>query len=272
MCTILFFIGMPTELVRDLSANEVNYIQSVIRSAFRTILSDKIESMNFAEEVVTPQGNKRFKQFLWLTVKESVDLADAIVNWEKYIPLEGIDQPMKVTMASTSTRMLELKPCCLRKNCVLNKWEKCDAYDKYHAKGGKRGYADGKFANPAERKAAKKAEQEEKRAAKEAMDEVLQSKELCRWAKKGRCKRGFPTSEMGCKFLHSEPHTYKDIKCASNLFRECYFTPTTCPYLDHKDTLDEQIGNHSLPMAGPSSGPQKGFRRKVQNQLLNSSP
>ena len=120
------------------------------------------------------------------------------------------------------------------------------AYDKYHAKGGKRGYADGKFANPTERKAAKKAEQEEKRAAKEAMDEVLQSKEPCRWAKKGRCKRGFPTSEMGCKFLHGEPHTYKDIKCASNLFRECYFTPATCPYLDHKDTLDEQIGNSPI--------------------------
>ena len=48
---------------------------------------------------------------------------------------------------------------------------------------------------------------------------------------------------MKCKFLHGEPHTYRDVKCGSNLFRQCYFTPDTCPYVDHKDTLDEQIGS-----------------------------
>ena len=60
--TLVFFIGMPTELVRDLDKEEINYVQATIRAAFRTILANAIESQNFAENTDTEQGNKRFKQ------------------------------------------------------------------------------------------------------------------------------------------------------------------------------------------------------------------
>ena len=47
--TLVFFIGMPTELVRELDKEEMKYVQSIIRAAFRTILAGAIESQNFAE-------------------------------------------------------------------------------------------------------------------------------------------------------------------------------------------------------------------------------
>ena len=124
--TLVFFIGMPTELVRELDKEDIAYVQATIRAAFRSILADVIESQHFAEKAETAHGNKKFKQNLFILIKEGVNVAHLMLNWTKYIPLVGAEQPMKVMMCGPLLRRLELKPCCLRKQCVLNQWEKCD--------------------------------------------------------------------------------------------------------------------------------------------------